>query len=118
MVPVTTLVLRMVHGYKVVALVVDHLRIAVSQDLSSRYCPENKTVFLTRGLALFAICVAVGLGPLFIANRRKKGGSVPPLRPIVAWVLLTFAVGSAALVLYGLSGCSGVAAEGLLWDWP
>ena len=37
---------------------------------------------------------------------------------IVAGAVLLFALGSGALVLYGLSGCSGAAAEGLIWDWP
>jgi hypothetical protein len=108
----------MADGYKVVVLAVDHLRIAVSQDLSSRYCPESKAVFWTRVLALFAVFVAVGLALFFVANRRKKGGSVSLLLYIVASVLLAFAIGSGVLVLYGLSGCSGAAAEGLLWDWP
>ncbi len=107
----------MADGYKVVVLAVDHLRMAVSQDLSSRYCPESKAVFLTRVLALFAVFVAAALA-LFVANRRKKGESVPLMLSIVACVLLAFAIGSGALVLYGLSGCSGAAAEGLLWDWP
>ena len=114
---VTTLVLNIADGYQVVALAVDHLRMAVSQDLSSRYCPDDKTVFLTRGLALFAFFVAVALA-LFFANHRKKGGSVPLPLSIMACALLAFAIGSAALVLYGLSGCSGAAAEGLLWDSP
>jgi hypothetical protein len=110
--------LNIADGYQVVALAVDHLRMAVSQDLSSRYCPDNKTVFLMRGLALFAVFVAVALALFFIANHRKKGGSVPLLLWIIACALLAFAIGSAALVLYGLSGCSGAAAEGLLWNWP
>lgn len=105
-------------GYQVVALAVDHLRMAVSQDLSSRYCPDDKTVFLTRGLALFAFFVAVTLALFFIPNHRKKGGSIPLPLCIIACALLAFAIGSAALVVYGLSGCSGAAAEGLLWDWP
>jgi hypothetical protein len=118
MVLVATFVLSMACGYNVVLLAVDHLRMAVSQDLSSRYCPDSKAVFLTRVLALFAVFAALALSLLFVTNRRKKGGSVSPLPYIVACAVLAFAIGGGALVLYGLSGCSGAAAEGLLWDWP
>jgi hypothetical protein len=115
---IATIVLSMAHGYEIVLLAVDHLQAAVAQDLSSRYCPHSGGVFLTRLFALFAPIVAAALALLFAANRRSKGGSVPTLRYIAACALLAFAIGSGALILYGLSGCSGPAAEGLIWDWP
>jgi hypothetical protein len=115
---VATIVLGMAHGYEIVLLAVDHLQAAVAQDLSSRYCPHSSGVFLTRFFALFAMFVAAAVALLFAANRRSKGGSVPTLRYIAACALLAFAIGSGALILYGLSGCSGPAAEGLIWDWP
>lgn len=115
---VTAFVLSMVYGHNVVLIAVDHLRMAVAQDLSTRYCPLDKAVFLTRFGALVAFFVAAALALFFVANRAKKGGAVPPLPHIVACVFLAFAIGSGALVLYGLSGCNGAAAAGLLWDWP
>jgi hypothetical protein len=108
----------MTYGYSVVLLAVDHLQVAVSQDLSSRYCPQSTALFLTRFWALFALFVVAALALLFAAHRRTEG--TPAARPlrIAAWVLLAFAIGSGALVLYGLSGCSGPAAAGLFWEWP
>lgn len=102
----------------VVLLALDHLQVAVSQDLSSRYCPQSTALFLTRFWALFALLVAAALMLFFAAGRKAKGGSAAPLLHIAACVLLAFAIGGGALVLYGLSGCSGAAAAGLLWEWP
>jgi len=108
----------MTAGYNVVLLAIDRLQMAVARELSSRYCPHSNAVFLVRFWALFAVFAAVALGLLFAANHRTKrpSGRTPPF--IVAGGLLLFAIGSGALVLYGLSGCSGAAAEGLIWDWP
>ena len=92
----------------------DHLQMAIAQDMASRYCPYSKTVFLTRFWMLLAVLLAVGV-VLLIGGRRT--GAPPALR-IPAYAVLLFAVGSGALVLYGLSGCSGAAAEGLIWSWP
>lgn len=97
-----------------VVLSMDHLQMAVAQDLMSRYCPHSKAVFLTRLCLLSAVPVVAGI-VLLVAGRRT--GAPPALR-IAAYALLLFAVGSGALVLYGLSGCSGAAAEGLIWTWP
>jgi hypothetical protein len=107
----------MTPGYTVVLLAIDHLQMAVAQDLSSRYCPHDKAVFLMRFWTLFAVFAAAALALLLAANRRAKRSARTPLY-IVAGALLLFAIGSGALVLYGLSGCSGAAAEGLIWNWP
>jgi len=108
----------MTPGYKVVLLTMDHLQMAVAQDLSSRYCPHSKAVFLIRFWALFAVFTAAALSLFFAAYRSTKRPAGPAVLHIVAGALLIFAIGSAALVLYGLSGCSGAAAEGLIWNWP
>lgn len=108
----------MTPGYKVVLLAVDQLQTAVAQELSSRYCPHGKAVFLTKLLALFAIFAAAALALFFAARRSTKGSSGRAQLYVVAAALLLFAIGSGALVLYGLSGCSGAAAEGLIWNWP
>jgi len=108
----------MTHGYNFVLLAVDHLQVAVSQDLSSRYCPQTTALFLTRFWTLFALFVVAALTLFFAANRRRKGRSAAPRLFIIACALLAFAIGSGALVLYGLSGCRGAAAAGLFWDWP
>ena len=114
----------MVYRYQTLLLAIDHVQSAVSQELSSRYCPFDKTIFLTRFWALFALLV-VGALSLSIAARRKwkrkwnaEAEAGPRLASIAGWALLAFALGSGALVLYGLSGCSGAAAAGLFWDWP
>ncbi len=98
-------------------LAIDHLQMAVAQDLSSRYCPHSNAVFLVRFWALFAAFAAAAL-TLFLAANRSAKPSGRTLPYVVAGALLLFAIGSGALVLYGLSGCSGSAAEGLIWDWP
>jgi len=108
----------MTFGYKVVFLAIDHLQIAVAQDLSSRYCPHVQAVFLMRFWGLFAVFAVVALSLFLAAYRGMKRPSGRTPLYIVAGALLLFAVGSGALVLYGLSGCSGVTAEGLTWDWP
>jgi hypothetical protein len=108
----------MTPGHNVVLLAMDHLQMAVAVDLSSRYCPHSKAVFLVRVCAIFAVFAAAALALFFAANRSTKRPSRRTALYIVAGGLLLFAIGSAALVLYGLSGCSGAAAEGLIWDWP
>ena len=108
----------MTYGYNFVLFAVDHLQGAVAQDLSSRYCPQSKALFLTRFGALFALFVVIALTLFFAANRRRKGRSAAALLYIVACALLAFAIGSAVLVLYGVSACNGAAAAGLFWDWP
>ena len=108
----------MTHGYGIVLLAIGHVEMAVAQDLAARYCPHSKAIFLLRSSALFGAFVAAALALFFAANRRAMRSPRRTQLFIVAGALLLFAVGSAALVLYGLSGCSGTAAEGLIWDWP
>jgi hypothetical protein len=108
----------MIPGDNVVLLAIDHVQVAVAQELSSRYCPYSKAAFLMRFCALFAAVVSAALALFFVAYRGTKRPSDRTPLYILAGVLLLFAIGSGALVLYGLSGCSGAAAEGLIWDWP
>jgi hypothetical protein len=108
----------MTHGYGIVLLALGHAEMAVAQDLAARYCPHSKTIFLLRSCAIFGALVAAALALFFAANRSPKLSPGRARLYIVAGVLLLFAIGSGALVLYGLSGCSGTAAEGLIWDWP
>jgi hypothetical protein len=108
----------MTPGFSVVLLAIDYLQAAVAQDLSSQYCPHSKAVFLTRVLAIFVIFLATASALFFAANATTKRRSRRITLYIVAGGLLLFAIGGAALVLYGLSGCSGAAAEGLIRDWP
>jgi hypothetical protein len=68
--------------------------------------------------ALFAVFAAAALSLILAAYRSKKSPSGRTPLYIIAGTLLFFAIGVGALVLYGLSGCSGAAAEGLIWDWP
>lgn len=96
----------------------DSLQMAVAQDLASRYCPHSKVAFLMRSGALFAVFAAAALALFLAAHRSTKRPSDRTPLYVVGGALLLFAIGSGALVLYGLSGCSGVPAEGLIWDWP
>jgi len=107
----------MTPGYTVVLLAMDHLQMAVARDLSARYCPHSRAVSLMRLCAILAIFGAAALALFLAAYRTKHPSGRTPLY-IIAITLLLFAIGSTALVLYGLSGCSGAAAEGLIWDWP
>jgi hypothetical protein len=91
---------------------------AVAHDLSYRYCPYSKTVFATKSLVLAAFFAAVALVVFVAARRRSKTGSGAYSLYVMAGAVLLFAIGSGALVLYGLGGCSGPPAEGLIWDWP
>ena len=108
----------MTPDYTVVLVAIDPLQMAVAQDLSSRYCPHSKAIFLMRFWAIFAVFAGAALSLFLAAYRSPKGSSRRTTLYIVAGTLLLFAIGSGALVLYGLSGCSGTAAEGLIWDWP
>jgi heme A synthase len=102
----------------VVFLALDHAQMAVAQDLSARYCPHDKLVFLTRLFASFAGFAVVGLAALLAAYRGRERSSSRTALYAFAVIVLMFAIGSAAFVLYGLSGCNGPPAEGLTWDWP
>lgn len=108
----------MTPGYRVVLLAIDHLQIAIAQDLSSRYCPHSKAVFLMRFWTLFALFAAAALSLFLAAYRSTKRPSAKAPLYVVAGALLLFTIGCGALVLSGLSGCIGAAAEGLTRDWP
>ena len=99
-------------------LAVDHVQTAVAQEFLARYCPHSKAIFLTR-LGVFAALFILAAVALFFAGRRKADCGIldSPYR-IAAFALIAFTAGSAALMLFGLSGCSGAPAEGLTWDWP
>ncbi|MBV8343763.1 MAG: hypothetical protein JO190_02090 [Candidatus Eremiobacteraeota bacterium] len=93
----------------------DPLHAGVAADFSSRYCPLSTALFLARFWALLSPVVAIALAALLAASMRAYQ-RMPLI--IVAGAFVLFALGVAALVLYGLSGCSGAPAEGLTWDWP
>ena len=99
-------------------LAVDHLQSAVAQEFMARYCPHSKAAFLTK-LGVFTSLFILAAVALFFAGKRVTDHRIiaPPYR-IAACALLAFTLGTAALMLYGLSGCSGAPAEGLIWDWP
>ncbi|HEY1884029.1 MAG TPA: hypothetical protein VGG51_13415 [Candidatus Cybelea sp.] len=108
----------MTHEYTIVLLAMGHAEMAVAQDLAARYCPHSKAVFSLRLWAIFAGFVAAVLVLFWAANRYPKRSLSRTQLYVAAGALLLFAIGAGALVLYGLSGCSGTAAEGLIWDWP
>lgn len=108
----------MAPGYNVALLALDPLQAAVARDLSSRYCPHSVAIFLARFWTIFAIFAAAALLLLFAGNRSANRPRRRTLCYVAAGALLLFAIGAGAFVLYGLSGCSGVPAEGLIWEWP
>lgn len=94
------------------------LQTAVAQEFATRYCPHSRAVFLARLAACATVFVVAALAFLLGGKYTVKRGLVASPYRAVAYALLAFTLGSVALVLYGLSGCSGPAAEGLIWDWP
>ena len=114
MVPVAAVVLaavKLVFG-------VDPLYAAVARDLASRYCPPDKTVFLGRLGIAFAAFAGIALLWFFFARLRAQTERRRELGYIGAGAIAVFALGSAALVAYGLSGCGGETQAGLTWEWP
>jgi hypothetical protein len=108
----------MTPGFAIVILTIGHAEMAVAQDLAARYCPHSTSAFSLRLGAIVAAFVAGALVLFSIANRYPKQSLRRTQLYVAAGAVLLFAIGSGALVLYGLSGCSGVAAEGLIWNWP
>lgn len=102
----------------IVAAVLDPLTTAVIRDLSSRYCPVDKSIFVGRfGIAVAALA-AIALLLFVIAQFGAKNVRRKELTYFGACALAVFAVGYAALVIFGLSGCGGGSTPGLTWDWP
>ncbi|HEV3153705.1 MAG TPA: hypothetical protein VGZ02_07885 [Candidatus Baltobacteraceae bacterium] len=91
---------------------------SIAQEFAARYCPQDKGVFLTRFWIMFAFAAVVALCVFFAAQRRRNRGLSAARLSIFASVVFLFAIGGAALILYGLAGCTGPAAAGLTWDWP
>jgi hypothetical protein len=99
-------------------LAVDSQYVSIINELSSRYCPVDRTVFLGRLVLLFATLIGVALfvfafGKFRAANSRRK-----ELAYIGACAVAAFAIGSGLLVIFGLSGCGGGSEAGPTWDWP
>lgn len=92
--------------------------VLVAHDLSSRYCPIDRGLFVAR-VALTVGTVACIALLLFAVGRFKR---LQPNRRmtwyIAACAVALFAAGSGALVIFGLSGCGGATEAGLTWDWP
>jgi hypothetical protein len=107
----------MAHGYGIVLAAMDGLQAAVAREFSARYCPHDEAAFLWRLWGAFALFAGLALAS-FAAARRSAAPSARTAPYVAAGALLLFAAGTVAFVLYGLSGCSGPAAEGLTWDWP
>lgn len=97
---------------------VDSLYVAVAHDLSSRYCPVDRAVFLGRLGILAAAFACIALLLFSFAKFRKQNAQGKELGYIAAGAVAVFAIGSSALVIFGLSGCGGATEAGLIWDWP
>ena len=100
------------------SLVFADLYAAVANDMSSRYCPVDRTLFLGRLGVLVAALGGIALLILAIARFRVRNPRRRELAYIGACAIAAFAIGSGALVIFGLSGCAGATQAGLTWDWP
>jgi hypothetical protein len=96
---------------------VDHLYSAVAYDLSSRYCPVDRNLFLGRLGASLAVLACIAL-LLFLFARFRVRARGKERAYVAACAVAVFAIGSGALVSLGLSGCGGATQAGLTWDWP
>ena len=99
-------------------LAVDQLFDAVANDLSSRYCPVDRTLFLGRLGILLAAFACIALLLFSLAKFRRLDAQRKQLMFIAACAVAAFAIGSGALVIFGLSGCGGATEAWLTWDWP
>lgn len=97
---------------------VDSLYATVTHDLSSRYCPTDKTVFLGRLGILIAAFAGVALLLLLFAKFRTQNAQRREMAYMCACAFAVFAIGGGILTLIGLSGCGGEAEAGLIWEWP
>lgn len=91
---------------------------SVVYDLASRYCPVDRSVFLSRLGTLVAAFIGIALllaafGRFGAHDTRRK-----ELAYIAACAIAVFAIGNGALVIFGLSGCGGGTEAGLIWEWP
>jgi len=103
-------------------LAVDPMYDAIVRDMTSRYCPIDKTAFVGRLGILMAVCAVIALLLFVLARFRSPNESRHSPRRFAAYVaagaVVVFAFGGAALVIFGLSGCGGETQAGLTWDWP
>lgn len=99
-------------------LAVDHLYAAVADDLSSRYCPVARSLFVGRLGLLLAALACVALLFFAFAQFRSRSAQRKTLAYIAACAIALFAIGYGTLVIAGLSGCGGASEAGLTWDWP
>ncbi len=70
---------------------------AVVEALSSGYCPANEVSFLAELAALVTLLCIAGVVLLRFGRVAR----------IVGVMLVVFAIGGAAIDLFGLSGCNG-----------
>ncbi|HZZ00702.1 MAG TPA: hypothetical protein VFE36_14125 [Candidatus Baltobacteraceae bacterium] len=89
-------------------MIADQLTSSVAEVLRTNYCPTNRTQFITSLAGLAAIFCAVAI----VLIARGKTARVAGI------LIVLFALGAAALDLFGFSGCSFRFEPGLTWDWP
>ena len=80
----------------------------VLEALASGYCPTNGRAFALELVALVAFFCIAGVVMLPFGRVAR----------VVGILLVVFAVGAAAIDLFGLSGCNGHLEKGLTWDHP
>jgi len=93
---------------EVVLTAMDHLASSVAETLRTNYCPANKAIFLAVLGGIVAASCAIGIALMGRGNTARVAGTL----------LVIFAVGGAALDLFGFFGCGNRIEPGLTWDWP
>jgi hypothetical protein len=96
----------------------DHLYAAVANDLSSRYCPVDRSLFLGRLGIFLGVFALIALLLFSFAKLKSRNVHGKEVAYVCACAVAMFAIGSGALVMLGLSGCGGATEAGLTWDWP
>lgn len=103
---------------RTLAFETDGLYAAVAHDLSARYCPVDRTVFVGRLEWLTAAFIGVALLVFAVGTIKAKNPRSKQTFSIVAGSVAAFAIGGALLVVLGLSGCLAGTEAGLTWNWP
>lgn len=96
----------------------DALYVALAKDLSSRYCPVERTIFLSRLGILLTLCACIAVLLFSFAKFSKQSAQFKQRVYIAACALAIFAIGGGVLAIFGLSGCGGSTEAGLTLDWP
>lgn len=92
--------------------------LTIVHDLSSRYCPVDRALFVERLAVTLAAVACIALLLSAVGRFKRLEPNRKQTWYIAACAVALFAAGSGMLVIFGLSGCGGATEAGLTWDWP